>query len=161
MMAMLATGINIPNKHIKDNILLTKTNQSSITAPNKLIKARVINVICIRTHTRTRTHKESETCQLTCFCGAAVLPQQHYLIALARISPIDRHGLSTCNRAAAAPYLDAKLCVTPRRAACLWLLVVLVVVAAFLRTGVDCPGERLRLPIYCQLLLLLLFSLFD
>lgn len=51
----LAAGINKPNKqHTKDNIFLTKTNQGSISAPNKLIKVRVINVICIsRTHTHT------------------------------------------------------------------------------------------------------------
>jgi len=39
------TTINKPNNNIKANIFLTKTNQNSISALNKLINVLVINVI--------------------------------------------------------------------------------------------------------------------
>lgn len=68
----------------------------------------------------------------------------HYLIALPGYhQAIDRHGLSTCNRACRAPYLDAKLCVEQYIKGCPSVVVVVAVFAAPLRTGVDCLGEAL------------------
>lgn len=125
MMAMLATGINIPNKHIKDNILLTKTNQSSITAPNKLIKARVINVICIRTHTHTNRDMPTHLLLWGCSVAPATLPncigqditRQSIVTDYQLVIELQQLHISTLNYALHQEGLPA--------CGCLWFLLLL------------------------------------
>lgn len=112
---------------------------------------RVINVICIsRTHSHEYTH-------LRCWgCSAAMYQccRQHYLIALPGYhQAIDRHGLSTCNRAAELHISTLNYALNSISRAARVVLLLFLLFSRLLFAQVLIALVRLCLPIYCQLLL--------